>query len=497
MRDCNHIKETYIKVKDAILADYPLDMIEKAVTDMLTIFEEEDGDYVTSFDELQLALDIQETGILLSVLKGRIDVTMVNAMDYGAQMDKFRQLAFLSEDQNEKIQKRIFYFLKRIRDLYCLKFIRKTHNRTPDCKCMLCQKAEAIVTNSHIVPRFIIQRFFNLDGSNTRDIEAVDSWSLQDGENYRNFGTDASADIFEKVLGFKVTQSEIEEYTKSRTLARDYVFCSHCEKRFGVIETLYSEIARNPGRAYNHAIPYLFWMSVIWRMSAVGMGIKLSVQHEEKLRKILNNSLAETKTGIITDYRKLGHFAYIIAVANDTRDETLGVFGHHQYMLPYVFMIGNMVFNFYPTINKAFSNFRRKGHDLSLINDGISPEVIQNLSFIDFWLAKRTIFDTNYRFHAQWEQPYSIIDYSASLTKEAREALVGEDTISFDTLPPQMPGYWKMNVPRSMMKIRKFIETHPDGASSEELEKATGYSSEEIAVMLSYVEENIKPQRAD
>ncbi len=497
MRDINRIKETYIKVRNAILADYPLDMIESAATDMLTTFEEEGGDYVTSFDELQLVLDIQEAGILLSVLKGEMNVVMVNSMNYGNQIDKFRQLAFLSEDQNEKIQKRIFYFLKRIRDLYRLKFVRKTPNRTSKCKCMLCRKAEAIVTNSHIVPRFIIQRFFNLDGSNTRDIEAVDCWSLQDGESYRNFGTDASADIFEKVLGFEVIQSEIDEYTKNRTLARDYVFCPHCEKSLGVIETLYSEISRNPGKKYNHAIPYLFWMSVIWRMSAVGIGIKLAVQHEEKLRKILNNSLAETKTGVITDYRKLGHFAYIIAVANDTRDETLGIFGHHQYMLPYVFMIGNMVLNFYPTINKAISNFKHKGRDMSLINDGISPEVIQNLNFIDFWLAKRTIFDTNYRFHAQWNQPYSIIDYSASLTKEAKGALADENAILLDTLPPQIPGCWKMSVPRSIMKISNFINAHPDGASSEEIEKATGYTSEEIAVMLSYVEENIKPQRAD
>lgn len=301
MIDSSSIREAHIRVKEAILADYPLDMIEEAVRGMLVIFDNEEGDLVTSFDELQLALDIQETGILLSLMKGEMDTVAINSMDYGNQLDKFMQLVFLSDDQKEKIRKRVFLFHKRIGDYINLKFFRKKYSRTADCGCLLCRKASATTTNSHIVPRFIVQRFFNLDGSNTRDREAVESWSLQDNEKYRDFGTDASADIFEKVLGYTALQAEIDEYTKTRTLARDYVFCPHCEKRFGVIESLYSEILRNPRREYPHAIPYLFWLSVIWRMSAVGMGIKLSPSHEEKLRKILDSSLADKKDEIVTD----------------------------------------------------------------------------------------------------------------------------------------------------------------------------------------------------
>jgi len=493
MKNISRIREAFSYIRNAVMADYPVDMIESRVKNMLDIFDEEYGDYVSSFEDLQLALDIQETGILLSVLKGNMGEAMLNTVDLGNQYENFEQCAFLSDEQKQQIKKRIFYFVKRISDLYNIQHFRKSNKRTPECRCMLCRKEAAIATNSHIVPRFIVQKFFNLDGSNTRDKEAVDSWSLQDGESYHNFGTDTTAEIFEKVLGYPTLQCEINEYTRQRTLSRDYVFCKQCENRFGVIETAYSEILRNPGKNYDSALPYLFWLSVVWRMSIVGMGIKLSIGHEEKLRKILDSSLALKREDIVTDTRKLGHCAYIIAVAPDTRDENLGVFGHHQQMIPYVFVIGNMVFNFYPTVNKAQSFFKRNDRDLSLINDGTKPEVIQKLCFIDFWLAKRTIFDTNNKFHAQWRQPYSITDYSVSLTKEDSEALVGKDMFSFNRLPPHIPGYWKICMPRSIMKIKNFIEAHPGGADSTELENATGYTPEEISAMQSYAIQKIKP----
>lgn len=200
---------------------------------------------------------------------------------------------------------------------------------------------------------------------------------------------------------------------------------------------------------------------------------------------------------IITDTRKLGHCAYIIAVASDTRDENLGIFGHHRLMIPYIFIIGNMTFNFYPTANKAMSHLKRKGCDLSIINDGTKPEVMENLSFIDFWLAKRTIFDTNNVFHAQWRQPYSITDYSVSLSKEDRDDLVGEDGISFDRLPPHTHGHWKISIPRSIMKIKNFMETHHEVTDPAELEKATGYTQDEMAVMISYAEQKISPLPAN
>lgn len=497
MKDINRIRKAFTSVRDAVMADFPVDMIESRVKDMFAILDEEEGDYVYSFEELQLVLDIQETGILLSVLKGNLDEAMLNAVDLVHQYEDFEQCVFLSEEQKWQTQRRLFFFEKRISDLYNIRKFRKSFKRTSECKCMLCRKGGADATNSHIVPRFIVQKFFNLDGSSIRDKEAVDSWSLQDGESYHNFGTDASAEIFNKVLGFDTLQCEIDEYTRHRTLSRDYVFCKQCEKRFGVIETAYSEILRNPGKSCDNALPYLFWLSVVWRMSVVSMGIKLAEGHEEKLRKILNSALAIKREDIVTDTRKLGHCAYIIAVTNDTRDETLGVFGHHQQMIPYVFIIGNMVFNFYPTTNKAQSLFKRKGRDLALINDGTKTEVIQNLSFIDFWLAKRTIFDTNNAFHGQRRQPYTIIDYSASLTKEDLDNLMGEDRISFDRLPPRIPGHWKISIPRSIMKIKNFIEAHPGGADPAELKKTTGYTEEEMSVMISYYEQKIKPYPTD
>ena len=79
----------------------------------------------------------------------------------------------------------------------------------------------------------------------------------------------------------------------------DYVFCEDCEKRFSTIESYYAEILDGK-KSYPPEIPYLFWMSVMWRMSVGDMGCKMDRDHEEKLRKVLDKCLAIKREDIVS-----------------------------------------------------------------------------------------------------------------------------------------------------------------------------------------------------
>lgn len=154
---------------------------------------------------------------------------------------------------------------------------------------------------SHMVPHFLIAETFSYDGSKDREKVVVDVDNLSEGNKEYFFGHEVYDDTVNELLGHSFSDEEIEEESKKvNALTRDYVFCKECEERFGVIETYYSQILEKKVKEYPPEIPYLFWMSVVWRMSVGQMGCKLERDHEEKLRKVLDKCLALKREDIVT-----------------------------------------------------------------------------------------------------------------------------------------------------------------------------------------------------
>ena len=370
-------------------------------------------------------------------------------------------------------------------------------------KCALCREREADKTGSHMVPHMLIARTFSYDGSPHRDKVVVEVDHLSTGEKERYFGHHVYDDTVNELIGRSFSDEEMEaEANKRNALTRDHMFCSDCEKRFGTIESFYADILDGKAHNYPTQIPYLFWMSVAWRMSVGGMGMKMKPEHEEKLRRILNRCLSVERDGIITDRSKLGYCAYTLHRAVDTRDERLGILAIHSPTKPYFALIGNLLFNFFITASSAHSHYRRYSMPASYINDGERHENIGSLDFIEFWMVKRQILDDS------WKEERSVWNMGSTrnvtLSKiepdmtASVQSVFGDDMkdISYEGIPTWFNSENPMVVtyPRAILKILKWSKENPDKTSIEELSDGTGYTKEELLVMLDYFHDKSEKQ---
>ncbi len=370
----------------------------------------------------------------------------------------------------------------------------KEPERTPECQCLLCRKNKADKTGSHLVPHLLIGQTFSYDGSDERDKVIVEEASLAGGARNRYFGRQVYDDTVQELLGRSFTDDELEsEIKKPNALTRDYVFCHDCEDRFGVIESYYAEIKDDNINKYSTQVPYLFWLSVAWRMSVGGMGFKMTTGHEEKLRKVLDRALALKREDLVLEQSKLGHCAYTLQRANDTRDETLGILAVHTPTKPYLALIGNLLFRFFTSESAAISFGKKNGWTTEELNTGRSPEKVTEISFIDFWRAKREILDANY----EDERDIWNLGQPRNKTLSRYEAIRGD---AFDPEYNIIPNWLNtyndrvMMEPRAVRKIREWCEKNPDSITVEALSAGTGYSLEELAYILHYWKGKCKEQ---
>lgn len=127
-----------------------------------------------------------------------------------------------------------------------------------------------------------------------RDREVVERFTLGKGERQLYLGrniTDEKKIV--SLINRNLRDDEQGETSVHNPLTFDHYFCKHCEERLSVIEREYANVMRGV-KQYHYAVPYLFWMSVTWRMSISKMGISLPDNHAEKYRSILDKTLALT-----------------------------------------------------------------------------------------------------------------------------------------------------------------------------------------------------------
>lgn len=372
----------------------------------------------------------------------------------------------------------------------------KEPERTPECKCLLCRKNNAEKTGSHMVPHLLIGRAFSYDGTAARDKAVVEEANLSGGVKSRFFGREVYDDTVQDLLGRGFTDEELEEELKKpNALTRDYVFCKDCEDRFGVIESSYSEILEGKGGDNAPQMAYLFWLSVAWRMSVGGMGFKMTAEHEEKLRQVLDKALALKREDLVLELSKLGHCAYTLDRAVDTRDETLGILAIHHPTKPYMALIGDLLFRFFTSESSARSFGKRFGWSDGMLNTGRAPEKIGELPFIELWQVKREILDDNYKDERNiWN-----LGQQRNKTLSRFEGL---DVYAFSSEYGKVPNWMNtandhlLMEPRAVRNIREWCEKNPDKVSVEDICSGTGYSKEELAVILHYWDGKISEMEA-
>jgi len=166
-------------------------------------------------------------------------------------------------------------------------------------KCRLCKEKAADKKGSHIVPHFLLKRIENVEGKTDRDYEL--GFYIEEFDTKSYFGRAILPDKLEEIYG-TLSDEEIEK--NKHPLVVDNYFCSDCEKRLSVIESVYSKTLDtvDDGKyksGISSDIGLLFWMSVFWRMSIhMRSGVKLTSGENETLRRILNRTLTQSLDSI-------------------------------------------------------------------------------------------------------------------------------------------------------------------------------------------------------
>lgn len=231
--------------------------------------------------------------------------------------------------------------------LHSIKPSRNMYIRRYDTNCTLCRIRPANKTGSHMVPNFLAHPTFSWDGRGKRFHEALNHVFLNAPElNSTFYGCEVPEERFAKGQGkTEVTDEDIEN--NINRLEYDNEFCSICEKRFGVLESAYSQYYNGTQKTINPRVAYLFWLSVLWRMSMGSMCIFMDMNDELSLRRLLDEHILDTEKDIAKDTSDLGQWKYAIFRIEGMREGDKGILGHRKESAPYVVSYNDLVMVFY------------------------------------------------------------------------------------------------------------------------------------------------------
>lgn len=472
-------------------------------TDNITLETEEDA----TRDIIVLQHDLIETIFEIHLMRGnRLDcVIRFIQLTERIKRDKehFVHWAPAEWDESESLIKRALTKL--------LDFIKgqnaktdKPHEiRTSQHKCLLCRSSLSTKTGSHMVPHFLISQIFTYDGSSRREKVVVTEDRVAESNKDFYFGREVYEDGVQSATGKKLTDEQLEEQMgKTNPLVLDYVFCPNCENRFGTIESYYSDIMSGKTKDYPPGVPYLFWISVVWRMAIGELGMCLNRKEKEALRNALNKCLATNRKDLVFDQKLLGHGAYLLAKAEDTRDELLGILSYHFPTQPYLALIGNLALAFFPKIKAAKQYADDIGVNRQYVNNGRKEEEIIFLNFIEFWKIKRSILDENWEYDRSLSnigRPLGRILYRTEQAAVSPEDFLNDESHftevqNLDDLGVFSESPRLIKFPLAIQKIMAYMNKNPEDKNLNGLMKATGYSEEELNVFMQYFIEMINVQ---
>jgi hypothetical protein len=279
--------------------------------------------------------------------------------------------------------------------------------------CNLCQINEATKSGSHIVPHFMMKRIDNVRGSSGRDNEL--GFTIGEFETTSYFGRSVLPEKLNNVFG-EITEEDIKK--NQNPLIDDDMFCSECEERISQIENRYSKTldAKGSDSKIQGGLSFLFWVSVLWRVSiSRKLGLILEKKEEEKLRRILDNYLKSDiksiEMGRLNEDTDCQNLCYRIIRSPDYSDnEATFLFCHPSFKRPYSLIIDEYVLFFYfkkgyvDNLVQSFFGFENeiKKKPINTVKAGETKILIEKPRFNDFmnkllaFFGKRIINDYNW-----------------------------------------------------------------------------------------------------
>lgn len=265
-----------------------------------------------------------------------------------------------------------------------------------DYRCTLCRQHIADETGSHMVPNFLARNAFSYDGSNKNDREALDFQSLNAPEANRSYyGREVPVQRIEMAEGHNFTEEDIKNNVN--LLMYDNEFCKSCEKRFGVLETAYSDFYNGNKKTISPRLAYLFWLSVLWRMSMGRMGVFIKIEVELELRDILDKGISGMAKEIANSTTDLGQWYYVAYQCKELREGDKGILGSRYEYSPYVIIVNDMVVVFFPSKPEKIlkiGSLSIYSSDLQSWHKDVTPH--KQITRKTFWSIRDYIIDSAY-----------------------------------------------------------------------------------------------------
>ncbi|WP_264566300.1 hypothetical protein [Flavobacterium sp. N3904] len=275
-------------------------------------------------------------------------------------------------------------------------------------KCLICNQNDANQTGSHIVPHFLVKRIYNEEGESKRDKEL--GFAIDENDSKMFFGRAILPEKLEDIYG-PVDEQLLEQNNIDGIV--DNFFCDTCEKKLAIIESEYSKslkIISPPNTSYQtnkiSFLGFIFWTSVIWRISIMpNSGFKLKDKDEKKLQRILSKYLNIDINSIVIDVEDsdLLDIGYKILRAPNFSD-TFPTFqyGHPFSERPYFLVIDEYIIYLYfkkshlkGMINDFFGSYPLQ--EMSKFNTPFQIEEIYSVDFNDY----KAIIDKMVKFFAE------------------------------------------------------------------------------------------------
>lgn len=374
------------------------------------------------------------------------------------------QEMFWIDNLHRRCGERMRYYLERINKPKRLEYT--------ESACPICGKPHRDKTGMHLVPLLLIKHLF----PRYKELAIEENNAMAFSFGYA--GRDLASHIND-IRGYELTDEEVElEQLMPNPLTRDYLWCTDCEHRFTTIENMMLEVHEKQlqNDAYEYKAPYLFWLSVFWRMSIGKMGIQLPKEVEEKIADMIHRAVEPNGTFHWDEVETC--FYYGATQCFDTREELMGIWGMRKQEIPYLIIIGNLVLTFFPTEADTIS-FRK--YDAYLhFNNGTEKEVWGTIPFKDFWDRHQFIEFENTEYNMTHLGKSDISDVvlpdqgRAKWLNSGQKIFIG-DYHSMERKYPMLVPWSLRDIVPKLMKDKTL--------SNAELAEGTVYSADEVAFM--------------
>lgn len=375
MHNYQRVIDIAINLISAVNARDSLQM-QELMEELNRAYQEEHGDHIGGYEFWHAFVMMNLAGARYFAFNNMFGLVHARYKDVTDRMDGFRKSLDYSDEQKAEIE--ILY-----------SELEGVHKATPerhqnlvigryDSRCCLCRVMPANKTGSHMVPNFLTHPTFSWDGKGKRFHEALNHDFLNDAERDCQFyGREVPGWRFAQGEGKEdITDEDIEKNINQ--LEYDNEFCSRCEDRFGVLESAYSQYYNGQQKKIDARVAYLFWLSVLWRMSMGSMGIFMDMEDELSLRRLLDENMLDSAQEIADSNSDLGEWKYAIFRAEGLREGDKGIFGHRKESSPYVVMYNDLVMVFYHS-NPSDEEF------------AIGPITIERTNLNDWHSAERSV----------------------------------------------------------------------------------------------------------